>query len=166
MITAGDDEGRLRGDAAFFKRVFFFDDHVSVEKLEKMIDRIHESGLILKYKVNDNFYILHPKWKKYQQLRADRSKPSEIPAPPSDIWQPSDTRTTHVFEIGKDRVSQDNLDEDNVGEDSVAIRAPEPKKSPREMMEAARNQALTGKEDPFNDLFFGEPGRGRKGIRI
>jgi hypothetical protein len=85
MITIADDSGRLKGDAHYLKRMFFYRDRVSTASVEKMIQGLEESGLIIRYFVEDTAYIVHPHWRKYQKLRLDRTRISHIPAPPPDI---------------------------------------------------------------------------------
>jgi len=85
MITIADDSGRLRGDARYLKRMFFYVDHISAASVEKMIQDLEKSGLIIRYTAEGTAYIAHPNWRKYQKLRLDRTRISHIPAPPSDI---------------------------------------------------------------------------------
>ena len=80
MITIADDSGRLKGDAHYLKRMFFYRDRVSTASVEKMIQGLEESGLIIRYFVEDTAYIVHPHWRKYQKLRLDRTRISHIPA--------------------------------------------------------------------------------------
>lgn len=85
MITIADDSGRLRGDARYLKRMFFYVDHISVASVEKMIKGLEKSGLIIRYVAEGTDYIAHPHWRKFQKLRLDRTRISHIPAPPPDI---------------------------------------------------------------------------------
>lgn len=82
LITHSDDDGRFNGDPALIRSsVFPRDTNISVEDVQKWRDEIVASGLIVLYSNNDDEYIAHPKWTKYQNLRVDRRCESKIPAP-------------------------------------------------------------------------------------
>src|SRR3990167_1329052 len=68
-IVLADDEGRLKANAVALRgRVFAFDEIV-------------KSRLVTWYKVENEYFISHPNWVKYQILRTDRTKKSDIPPP-------------------------------------------------------------------------------------
>lgn len=83
MITLGDYEGRLRGDAKYLRRQLFYDDKIGHVKIARMRDRIAEVGLIEFYSNENGEYISHPNWNKYQRLDTRSAKPSDFPPPPS-----------------------------------------------------------------------------------
>lgn len=98
MITIGDDDGRLKGDPRFLKRMFFYSDRITTSTVKKMCDHLEGVGLITRYTVNGASFIAHPNWKKYQKLRSDRLKLSNIPAPTSNIMLPTDNQTLEPLE--------------------------------------------------------------------
>lgn len=99
MITIADDDGRFKADERFLNAQIFPYDNISAKKVAEMRDHIHLIGLIFVYQVENTLYALHPKWTRFQKLRSDRTKPSEIPTPLVANTQPSDNRpTTEVNE--------------------------------------------------------------------
>ena len=54
---------------------------ITVDIVQIMIERIAKTGLITLYKVDGELYGYHPNWFKYQLIRKDRAKPSNIPSP-------------------------------------------------------------------------------------
>ncbi len=83
LITLGDDDGRLKGDAALLRsEIFPRDAKVTVQDVTKWLGEIVKIGLVLKYEADGEEYLAHPNWTRYQTLRSDRRKESHIPAPP------------------------------------------------------------------------------------
>ena len=144
LIDFADDEGRFRMDASFWKRRVFYSDRIGQIKVQKMLDHITETALIVRYKVKECVYARHPNWNRYQTLRNDRCKPSDFPPPPADILPPNDNQLT-----AQDKVRKDNLNKDNGETNSKEINL-----NPKELMnrglksfeEERKNSAFTGNQ--------------------
>lgn len=81
-ILLADDNGRLNGDPRYLRgQIFSYDQEVTVEEVEKMIDDLVNSTVIHSYEVDGSKYLHHPKWSQYQHLRKDRMSRSQIPKP-------------------------------------------------------------------------------------
>lgn len=106
LIILGDDHGRLIGDGEYLKTQLFPYDSITKKVINKMRDEIRDVELITVYKTKKGIFIYHPNWDKYQKLRKDRMKESEVPDPPSDICPTSDGQMS-----AQDKVSKDNLSE-------------------------------------------------------
>lgn len=114
LITYGDDVGRLRGDVSYLKRQFFPYDRIGPGRMEKMLQALHDRGLIIRYQTEAGIFIQHPNWKKYQKLRAERAKESEYPSPPSDICLTDDGRVPAEGKGMEAKQSEINAKEDKV----------------------------------------------------
>ena len=90
IITHSDDEGRFKASSALIRAEIFPYDDMSSEAIEKEINNVADSGLIVLYEVNGQRYGYLPTWETYQTLRKDRVKSSSIPTPTG--WQPSDNQ--------------------------------------------------------------------------
>ena len=106
LITLADDHGRLIGDWEYLKNQLFPYDRITKMAIEKMRHEIESVNLITVFKTEKGTFIHHPNWNRYQKLRADRMKESEIPSPPSDIRPTTDGQMT-----AQDKLSEDNLSE-------------------------------------------------------
>jgi hypothetical protein len=106
LITLGDDYGRLIGDSEYLKTQLFPYDSIAKKAIEKMRDDIRDMNLITVFKTEKGTFIHHPNWNKYQKLRAERIKESEVPSPPSDIRP-----TTGGYTSAQEKVSEDSLSE-------------------------------------------------------
>lgn len=104
MITLGDYHGRLRGDANYLRRQFFYQDKIGPGKIAKMRDRIAEVGLIEFYSVENGEYIFHPNWMKYQTLDARSAKPSDFPPPES--WEERGTASQKQTEVNSTELNE------------------------------------------------------------
>lgn len=103
MIVLADDEGRLKGDSELLRaKVFPFKPDITIADMKGFTKEIAKAGLIKWYKDGDNYYIQHPNWEKYQILRADRTKPSNIPTPSNDN-QMSTKRPRKISKLSKER---------------------------------------------------------------
>jgi hypothetical protein len=120
MISNGDDIGRLKGDARFLKSIIFPYDKIPLTKIEKMRDEIYEAELIDVYSVEKGIFIQHPKWTKYQKLRADRIKASEYPDIPSDIGQTHDGQLPAQVKGSQGKGSQEKEREVQEGKENQA----------------------------------------------
>ncbi len=130
MITLGDDEGRLRGEAIYLRSTIFLFDKFSPKRIKKLRDEIYTAKLIDVYETEGGEVIQHPNWKKYQQLRIDRIKPSDLPVHEKPtILQPTDNQTS----------AQGNGSEEKRNEMNDVARNPG---TGREQMEAARKATV------------------------
>ena len=98
IIPHCDDDGRIRGEAKYIKATAIpMREEISIADVEKYLKEMQEIGLICRWqdKRKDEWYIQLPTWKKYQQLKKDRYKPSDLPTPPDDgnILEPIRTQT-------------------------------------------------------------------------
>jgi hypothetical protein len=94
LIVLADDDGRLKGDSEWLRiKIFPYNPEVLVSDMKGYIKEIVKTGLITWYKKNNDYFIEHPNWEKYQILRADRKKDSNLP-PPDDNMQPNDNQMT------------------------------------------------------------------------
>lgn len=81
-ILLADDNGRLNGDPRYLRgQIFSYDQEITVEEVEKMIEELVNSTVIHSYEVDGSRYLHHPKWSQYQHLRKDRMSRSQIPKP-------------------------------------------------------------------------------------
>lgn len=79
LIIFADDKGYFRADGWYWKRHVFYEDRgISVAVVQKMIKRIEDGGLIVLYPTQDGPCGSHPNWHRYQILRKDRCRPSDI----------------------------------------------------------------------------------------
>ena len=76
LISFADDEGCFRADAAFWQKTVFYKKRIGELKIESMMKKIHESGLIVLGTARKGISGFHPEWHEFQTLRKDRSKPS------------------------------------------------------------------------------------------
>jgi hypothetical protein len=98
LIVLADDDGRVKGDSDWLRiKIFPYDQKITTDHVKSYIKEITKVGLITWYKADDgNYYISHPNWTKYQILRQDRKKNSNIP-PPND----NQMTTKRVHKISK-----------------------------------------------------------------
>lgn len=83
-ITLADDDGRLKGSSKILRAdVFGLDESINSDHVRKWLNEIVKAKLITFYQADGEYYIQHPKWEKFQLLRSDRKKDSDIP-PPTD----------------------------------------------------------------------------------
>ena len=114
LITLGDDDGRLKGDPALLRsKIFPRDPAIKVEEVLEWLEEIVACGLIVRYSMSGDDYLVHPNWFKYQTLRADRKKESNIPTPPSDLLptngQPDDNQTSAQDKIREGKVRKEKV---------------------------------------------------------
>lgn len=86
LIVLADDDGRLKGDTEWLRiKIFPYDLKVTTTMVKGFVREIDKAKLITWYKSDDdgNYYIQHPNWDRFQILRPDRRKMSDIP-PPDD----------------------------------------------------------------------------------
>lgn len=117
LITLADDEGKLKINPSYLKsQIFTYDDSISGSDIRTWTQEIEREGLIVLYVVDGNTYGRHPKWAKYQTLRKDRLKWSNIPTEDSlaTNGQPNDNHVSAKppLKVSKGKVSKDKKRED------------------------------------------------------
>ena len=91
MIAHLDVEGRMYGDARLFLSIVAPRRNISLRKVEKYLTEFENFGLILRYNVNGNTYLLAPNFEKHQTgLRKDKEAQSQIPSPPPELLRSKD----------------------------------------------------------------------------
>lgn len=123
-ITLGDDDGRLKGNAAFLRsQVFPYDEELKTAEVRKWLDEIIRLGLLEAYEVGGEEYLFHPNWTKYQALRADRKKESHIPKPEDNQMptnpQPHDGQSAAQGKVSKGKIREVKGIEDGESKDSL-----------------------------------------------
>ena len=113
MINHGDYEGRLRGDAEYLRKHFFYSDKIGTKKVVQMRDRITEVGLIEFYCDKDGEYISHPNWKRYQSFDKRWTKPSYFPAPPTCANEETATNPPVQENRSEEKITKDKTSEEN-----------------------------------------------------
>lgn len=108
LITLADDDGRLKGDAALLRaQIFPRDADIEVKDVETWLQEIVDNKLVVRYEVDDEAYLAHPNWTKYQTLRSDRKRDSNIPQPPDGLMttngQPDVGQVTAEGKVGEDK---------------------------------------------------------------
>lgn len=114
LITLGDDDGRLKGDVALLRaQIFPRDAAITIEQVTQWLEEIVSARLVVRYEVDDEPYLAHPNWTKYQTLRADRKKDSNVPPPPADllatIEQPNGNQMSAQDKVSKGKVSKEKV---------------------------------------------------------
>lgn len=108
LISLGDDDGRLKGDAALLRaQIFPRDPNITVTQVEAWLKEITDAKLVVLYESEGEHYLAHPNWTKYQTLRADRKKESNVPPPPATLFatigQPSGNQASAQDKVSKDK---------------------------------------------------------------
>lgn len=81
LFSNADDEGRLPGHPNYIKSLIFpYDNDITPQYVETMLNDLNSKGLILTYMVNGQRYIQVVNFLKYQKI--NRPTPSKIPPPP------------------------------------------------------------------------------------
>ena len=79
IITRSDDEGKLKGEPAVLRAEVFPFDKISAKVVDDGLNLLHDEGMIKRYEVAGDRYILIPKWFQYQ--RPSHASRSQIPNP-------------------------------------------------------------------------------------
>ncbi len=122
MITHADDDGKMKGGAPTVRGLVFPMKEYTVIQVEEMLQKIKDAGLIWRWAVGNETFIQFPKWKRHQNIRADRHHPSEIPSFDSDGNQsdttgiPNDNQTDTEDKEIKDSVDKGNEKENKLWE--------------------------------------------------
>lgn len=151
LIVLADDDGRLKGDSEWLRiKIFPYDVKVTVQHLKSYLQEIVKAKLVIWYKDGDNYYIQHPNWTKFQILRADRKKESDIP-PPDD----NQMSTKRVRKLSKDKIREEKE------ENSISYLQKIPEKDLQELYERfdGSKKAIQSKAE---DLFNYCEGHGKK----
>lgn len=86
MIPHLDVEGRMYGEARIFKSIIAPRRNYSIKKVEKYLTEMESLGLIKRYIVDGNCYLLAPNFEKHQTgLRKDKEAQSKIPPKTTDL---------------------------------------------------------------------------------
>jgi hypothetical protein len=82
LITQADDHGRLKGSPKLVKAWVFPYDETPLRKVSEWLRELHESGLIICFKVEGRDFIELPSWKKHQRVShpTDSALPSHSEA--------------------------------------------------------------------------------------
>lgn len=94
LLTLADDYGRLKNNPSVLRsQIFLYDDDLKNSEVAELVKKIADVGLIELYQ-NDE-YLYHPNWFKFQILRKDRLGRSLCPSPDNQMstkWQPVDSQ--------------------------------------------------------------------------
>lgn len=91
LIPHLDVEGRMYGDARLFLSIVAPRRNISLRKVEKYLTELENFGLILRYTLNGNTYLLAPNFEKHQTgLRKEKEAQSRIPPIPPDLLRTKD----------------------------------------------------------------------------
>lgn len=83
LITVSDDDGRLKANSLLLRsQIFPLEDTITQPEIIKWLKEIKKTGLIDLYSVGKEYFIQHPNWHKYQSIRKDLYKPSNLPLNP------------------------------------------------------------------------------------
>lgn len=109
LITLADDDGRVTGDAAALRsKIFMRDDDITGHQVKSWIDEVVAAKLVYRYTVDEEDYLVHPNWFRYQNLRRDRFHQSVLPPPPQDIVsQLSDERPSDDGQASDEAPTED-----------------------------------------------------------
>jgi len=128
LIPNADDLGRLEGDPEIIKGMIFpYHQKITPKQIEEALRELDKEGLIIWYKVGENWYIQIPNFTIYQKLRKDREYSSDYPEYNPDMT--SHDKSCHVGQNlregeGKEKVRRSEGEGEGEGENA---RAPAPK---------------------------------------
>lgn len=82
MIAHADDDGRMRGDPEYIKATVVPMTKWSFKEIRQLLEEISKVGLIFWWAnpKNNEWFVEFINWKKYQQIKSDRYKPSDLPS--------------------------------------------------------------------------------------
>lgn len=104
LIVLADDDGRVKGDSEWLRiKIFPYDTSVTTADMKNFLKEIVKALLVTWYKVDENYFIQHPNWLKFQILRADRKRDSDIPPPNGN-----QVSTKRRRKLSKDKIREDN----------------------------------------------------------
>lgn len=117
MIAHADDDGKMVGNPRFVKATVVPLAKMSTKKIQLYLERMKTLGLIYWWSENNEQYIQFPKWKKYQTIKADRYKTSDLPSFSSQNGSALDPR---VIQKGSNLEPQENRIETNKNELNIS----------------------------------------------
>lgn len=88
LISVADDDGRFKAAPQLLKSKIFPYDRIGHKGVKKLVDKIQQAELICLYESKSAILGYHPNWTRYQQIRADRRKINNLPAPLATICPP------------------------------------------------------------------------------
>jgi hypothetical protein len=101
MIIHADDDGRMMAESRYLcAKIFPMDPPISAggvllsDEVARWRDALGAKGLITLYTKGQKTYLAHKNWQRWQPLRKDRLKPSDIPSPTDDGCHLVDIRLT------------------------------------------------------------------------
>jgi len=104
MIPHLDCEGRLHGDSTTVKSIVFPRRKISVLRVEKYLNEIAKLGLIIRYHVNGNTYLMAPHFENHQSgLQKSKEAQSQIPPFTPESLQSKSKQTPPQVQV-KDKV--------------------------------------------------------------
>ncbi len=82
MIAHADDDGRMRGEAESIKGTVVPLKKWSFKKIKHYLEEMHDAGLIYWWPnlKTEEWFVEFINWGKYQQIKSDRYKPSDLPS--------------------------------------------------------------------------------------
>jgi len=91
LIPHLDCEGRIYGDALTVKSIVFPRRSISGGRIEKYLKELEKHGLVFRYSVNGNEYLLMKGFEKHQPgLQKSKESPSQIPPIAPELLQSND----------------------------------------------------------------------------
>jgi hypothetical protein len=117
LVVDADDQGCFRADAKYWKRCVFYEDRVGPGQIQKMLDQIQKTGLIIIGQTEKGVAGCHPNWHHYQTLRPERAKPSKYSELLSANGLPQFIQQTAEEKLSKEKKSEEKLVEDNSAQD-------------------------------------------------
>lgn len=114
MIAHADDDGRMHGEPEYIKATVVPMTKWSFKKIRAYLEEISKAGLIFWWSnpQNNEWFVEFINWKKYQQIKSDRYKPSDLP---SFNKESGNTMEPNGIQIGTESAPQANISEYNQG---------------------------------------------------
>lgn len=110
LITVADDDGRLRANSLLLRsQVFPYDEKITQQDIRKWLNEVKKGGLIDFYSIEGAYFIQHPNWHKYQSIRKELYKSSNIPPNPTQKKPIDDTKKPH--KLSKVKLSKEREEE-------------------------------------------------------
>ena len=114
LIPHLDCEGRTYGEAQVIKAMVVPRLNWSTKRIEKYLEEMQKSRLIVRYSYNGNQYLLAPNFDKHQVgLRKERESQSKIPPPPPELVRSEDGVTPIEIKDKEKLKSKENIYTDN-----------------------------------------------------
>jgi len=110
LFSNADDEGRLRGSATYLKSLIFPYDRLKPTIIYNTLKDMNKAGLIEYYKVNDEWYIQHPNWRKHQYI--DKARASMLPPSPTRSLPAADSSALNTIQQ-QQKTTEQNITQQN-----------------------------------------------------